>query len=144
MMLVCDANGYPIERNPMKVAEYQDEVDGLTLGQCVDHPRWLKSWLPSIDVGGGYGVWVDDAPNGRARGDFLERYDYPTPLSAARAALRMLLPPRPPEVVVTEEDRLLALEIWNAMGDGAFGREEFCDLLQPLIAAYRTKHAGKP
>lgn len=133
-MLVCDHNGYPIEGKPM-TAEYQEDVDGLTLGQCVDHPKWPRLWLvTSFNYGASFGIF--DASHREYAIDIEDAHS--SPVAAARAALKTLLPPRPKPVVVTEEDREFANQLSEVYVPGTPWEE----VVAPLIAAYRTKHAG--
>lgn len=127
-MLVCDHNGYAIERKPM-TAEFQEDVDGLSYGQCVDHPKWPGLWLvTSFNYGARFGIF-DASHQAHVIDNDLALM---SPAAAARAALKTLLPPRPPVVVVTEEDRCLARTL------NGYRYEERAQ----LIAEYRTKHAG--
>ena len=136
-------------------AEYQDEVDALTLEECVSHPKWGVNGEQDWTL-------VGTMPNRCAAvhsftcmksrsgpgSEFLSVVvaNAGSAVEAARAALKTLLPERPPKVVVIGDDRCLAGAIWEAAAarrprDG-FDKFPFCDIAQELIAAYRVKHSG--
>lgn len=133
-MIVTDENGYPIERSQdmsTKVAQYKDEVDALTLGQCVDHPKWDSSiWTVERLLEGSYRVWVHD------KKDWLLG-DEQTACEAAREALKTLLPERPQPVEVTDGDKGLAMFLSVMNGPN------WIEHATKAIAEYRVKHSAK-
>lgn len=111
-------------------AEFQDEVDGLTLGQCLDHPKWDAAWTVE-EYSGQYSVYDRNA------GAF--HFIRQSPAKSARDALKTLLPERPPKVVVTEDDREFAKKLAHTYGDGI---KPWWEVVVELIAAYRVQHSG--